>query len=114
MQNTVWAMIRLTSPLCMPSAEKKISVVIATTISGTISGSAISAVTTPRPKRSRPRSSAMRAGGRDHGRGDGGGDGDDEAVEGGAADVVIVGDRARTSRRLKPAQTVTRRLALKA
>src|SRR6266404_333848 len=42
----------------MPSEEKKISVVIATTISGTTRGIMIMPLTRLRPKKSRPRSSA--------------------------------------------------------
>ena len=97
----------------MPSEEKKISVVIATTISGTTRGIMIMPLTRPRPRKSRPRSSAsapaiaMAV----------------DAIVAQIAMITLLIAVSRMSlfwaiwtnqRRLKPAQTVVKRPLLKA
>ena len=62
MQNTVWAMTRFVSPLCIPMLEKKISVAMAVTISGTTSGMVMRPMESALPLNDVPRSSAREAG----------------------------------------------------
>src|SRR5471032_1302964 len=97
----------------MPSAEKKISVVMATTISGTTSGIMIMPLTSRRPAKSRPRSSARAAAVAIA----------VEAMVAATAMITLLTAVSRISlfwaiwtnqRRLKPAQIVVMRLLLKA